>query len=135
MSPGSTRTADTPRSRLQFVRRRGRARSSRVAYVVRSEEGVSDVRRFQLDDLEALSSVDLASGGEPVETSLVLVCAHGSRDRGVCARDPAKLLDERVERGRVHRVIHLTAGERRVIVPFGASTSASMPIGTVHCGV
>jgi hypothetical protein len=81
--------AETPKSRLQFLRRPGRTRRTRLAYVVRSEEGVKDVRRFELDDLEALSAVDLAGGGEPVDTSLVLVCAHGSRDRCCSLRGTA----------------------------------------------
>jgi hypothetical protein len=81
--------AGTPRSRLQFLRRPGRSRESRLAYVVRSEEDVSDVRRFELDDLDALSDADLAGGGEQVDASLVLVCAHGSRDRCCSLRGTA----------------------------------------------
>ncbi len=81
--------AETPHSRLQFLRRPGRTGRTRLAYVVRSEEGVKDVRRFELDDVDALSAVDLASGGEPVDTSLVLVCAHGSRDRCCSLRGTA----------------------------------------------
>jgi hypothetical protein len=81
--------AETPRSRLQFVRRPGRSGPARLAYVVRSEEGERDVRRFEIDDLEALSAAELARGGEPVDTSLVLVCAHGSRDRCCSLRGTA----------------------------------------------
>ena len=77
--------AETPGSRLQFVRRPGRSRETRLAYVVRSAEGVGEVRRFELPDLEALSGIDLADGGEALDSSLVLVCAHGSRDR-CCSR-------------------------------------------------
>ena len=81
--------AETPGSRLQFVRRPGRSRETRLAYVVRSAEGASDVRRFALPDLEALSGLDLADGGEAVDSSLVLVCAHGSRDRCCSLRGTA----------------------------------------------
>jgi len=80
---------ETPRSRLQFVRRPGRTRGARLAYVVRSDEGVRDVRRFELDELDALAEADLAGGGEPVDASLVLVCAHGSRDRCCSLRGTA----------------------------------------------
>jgi hypothetical protein len=86
--------AETPRSRLQFVRRPGqtggaRSGATRLAYVVRSEEGAGEVRRFELDDLDALSTADLADGGDPIDTSLVLVCAHGSRDRCCSLRGTA----------------------------------------------
>jgi hypothetical protein len=81
--------AETPRSRLQFVRRPGRTGSTRLAYVVRSEEEGKEVRRYELDGPDALSSVDLAGGGEPVDGSVVLVCAHGSRDRCCSLRGTA----------------------------------------------
>jgi hypothetical protein len=81
--------AETPRSRLQFVRRPGRNGKTRLVYVVRSEEEAGEVRRFELDELEALSAADLADGGDPVDASLVLVCAHGSRDRCCSLRGTA----------------------------------------------
>jgi len=79
----------TPRSRLQLVRRPGRSGPARLAYVVRSEEGVADVRRFELEGLDALADADLADGGTPVDGSLVLVCGHGSRDRCCSLRGTA----------------------------------------------
>jgi hypothetical protein len=70
----------TPRSRLLFVRRPGRSKRQPVAFAVRSEEGVSEVRRIGLRRLADLADADLDADGEPVDTRLVLVCGHGSRD-------------------------------------------------------
>lgn len=75
----------TPRSRLQFVRRPGRAGSRTAAFVVRAEEAVSEIRRIDLTGHEDLASVDFESDGDPVGRELVLVCGHGSRD-ACCAR-------------------------------------------------
>jgi hypothetical protein len=72
-------------SRLLFVRRPGRAGDRPFAFAVRAEESVAEVRRFELESLDALGSTDLDAGGDPVQTPLVLVCGHGSRDR-CCAR-------------------------------------------------
>lgn len=71
----------TRRSRLQFIRRPGRKRASLLAFVVSSGEQESDVRRIELGGLLDLASIDLRNAGEIADTSLVLVCGHGSRDR------------------------------------------------------
>jgi hypothetical protein len=71
----------TPASRLQFLRRPGRNMRQLLAYAVQSEEARGEVRRIELRTLGDLASLDLDSAGDPVETSLVLVCGHGSRDR------------------------------------------------------
>jgi hypothetical protein len=76
-------------SRLLFVRRPGRAGATRLAYVVRSEETVTEVRRLELDRLDELASVDLDAGGERTDARLVLVCGHGSRDRCCALRGTA----------------------------------------------
>ncbi len=68
-------------SRLQYVRRPDRAGPRSLAFVVESAEHEQTVRRIELDGLEELGSVDLATAGELVQTALVLVCGHGSRDR------------------------------------------------------
>ena len=76
----------TPSSRLQFVRRPGRARSGRqLAFVVRADENEAEVRRLELGALEELASVDLDGTGDVVPTPLILVCGHGTRD-ACCAR-------------------------------------------------
>lgn len=80
---------ETPGARLQFVRRPGRAGRRRLAFVVRAAEGLHDVRRFELDDLDGLASADLADGGELLDGSLVLVCGHGSRDQCCSLRGTA----------------------------------------------
>ena len=73
---GSTR-----RRRLQFMRRPGRKGAQLLAFVVRAEETRGEVRRIELGSLVDLARLDLDSAGDTVETSLVLVCGHGSRDR------------------------------------------------------
>lgn len=76
----------TPGGRLQFVRRPGRAARRPTAFVVRAEESRREVRRFELERLEDLGTLDLGDGGDAVDGSLVLVCGHGSRD-ACCARE------------------------------------------------
>jgi hypothetical protein len=71
----------TPRSRLQFIRRPGRARKKPLVFAVLSEESAAGVRRIELESHADLASVDLSTAGDDVESSLVLVCGHGSRDR------------------------------------------------------
>ena len=77
--------AGTPRSRVLFVRRPGRRAAAPSVFAVRSHDVRREVRRIEVDRLEDLESVDLDEVGEVVETSLVLVCGHGSRDR-CCSR-------------------------------------------------
>ncbi len=72
-------------ARLLFVRRPGRAAGGRLAFVARVEESRGEIRRFELESPEELAACDLDGGGEMVDSSLVLVCGHGSRDR-CCAR-------------------------------------------------
>ena len=81
----STWLEETPRSRLQFVRRPGRAVRGPVAFVVRSEEEGGEVRRIELEAHDDLARIDLATAGDPIDGSLVLVCWHGTRDQ-CCAR-------------------------------------------------
>jgi hypothetical protein len=80
---------DTPASRLLFIRRPGRARAARLAFVVRASESDTEVRRIELEPAAGLGDVDLAAGGDPVETSIVLVCGHGSRDACCALRGTA----------------------------------------------
>jgi len=78
-----------PRSRILFVRRPGRVAERSLAFLVRAREEEGEVRRFELDGLEAFGDVDLDGGGERVPGSLVLVCGHGSRDRCCAERGTA----------------------------------------------
>jgi len=80
----------TPASRLQFVRRPGRARGgANLAFVVRAAEDEAEVRRFELSSPGALGDVDLARGGESTAAPLVLVCGHGTRDACCALRGTA----------------------------------------------
>ncbi len=79
----------TPGGRLQFIRRPGRSGPRRLAFVVRAEPGVEESRRIELADLDDLSAETLLERGEPTGGSLVLVCAHGSRDRCCSLRGTA----------------------------------------------
>ena len=76
--------ARTPRSRLLFIRRPGRAARNSVVFVVRAEERTAEVRRIEVVRHEDLADADLDGAGEVGPWSLVLVCGHGSRD-GCCA--------------------------------------------------
>lgn len=73
--------AGTPRSRLLFLRRPGRSRAQPVVFAVRAQEGALEVRRIGVQLHEDLADVDLDADGERVDTRLVLVCGHGSRDQ------------------------------------------------------
>jgi hypothetical protein len=75
--------------RLQYVRRPGRAGKRTLAFVVESSEAQGSVRRIELAGPEDLASVDLDADGDHVETPLVLVCGHGSRDRCCALRGTA----------------------------------------------
>lgn len=79
----------TQPSRLLFLRRPGVTHRRQLAFAVRADESATEVRRFELESLDALAQVDLDVGGEPVEASLVLVCGHGSRDRCCALRGTA----------------------------------------------
>ena len=79
----------TTRSRLLFVRRPGRTGRRALAFVVRADETVSEVRRLELGSQDELASVDLTSAGDVVEEPLVLVCGHGTRDACCALRGTA----------------------------------------------
>ena len=70
----------TPLPRLMFIRRPGRRQARQVVFAIRAAERDTNARRFDLDDLDDLADVDLATGGVAVDSQLVLVCAHGTRD-------------------------------------------------------
>jgi hypothetical protein len=75
----------TPSSRLLFIRRPGRARGPELAFVVNAAS--RSVRRLELAELEGVAdeeAVGIATGA-----SLVLVCAHGTRDACCALRGTA----------------------------------------------
>jgi len=78
-----------PSSRLLFIRRPGRARDRRLAFVVRATEQEADVRRLELGAVAELADVDLAVDGEVTDLQLVLVCGHGTRDACCALRGSA----------------------------------------------
>jgi hypothetical protein len=90
---------ETPGSRLHFVRRPARTGRRPLAFVVRAEEAQREVRRIELDRLDDLAALDLDASGAAVDSSLVLVCGHGSRDRCCALRGTAVFgaLAERLE--------------------------------------
>jgi hypothetical protein len=73
--------AETPRSRLQFVRRRARSSPGLRVFVVTAEETRRGIRALVLDRHDDLSGLDLDAAGETFAGPLVLVCGHGSRDQ------------------------------------------------------
>jgi hypothetical protein len=87
-----------PRSRLQFIRRTSRAAvRSPLVFVVESDGARREVRRIELERHGGLATVDLDTAGTVVETPLVLVCGHGSRDR-CCAQRGTAVFAALVER-------------------------------------
>lgn len=81
--------ARTPQSRLLFVRRPVRADRPPVVYRVRAEENAFETRRIEGASHADLADVDLDGAGEPHAARLVVVCAHGSRDRCCSLRGTA----------------------------------------------
>jgi hypothetical protein len=68
------------RRRVLFLRRPGQRAPRLRAFVVRAEEAEAEVRRLTFADHSELAGADFDGLGERVETQLVLVCGHGSRD-------------------------------------------------------
>ncbi|MBA3374520.1 MAG: hypothetical protein H0U00_01660 [Actinobacteria bacterium] len=81
--------ARTPRSRVLFLRRRGRSSPRSVAFVVRAKETSAEVRRIELVSHDDLAHADLETEGELVPGPLVLVCGHGTRDACCALRGTA----------------------------------------------
>lgn len=71
------------------MRRPGREPRRPLAFVVRAVESAGDVRQLELDGIDALATLDLERDGEQVDTPLVLVCGHGSRDACCALRGTA----------------------------------------------
>jgi hypothetical protein len=73
---------DTPRSRLQLIRRPGRTSQSAKLIVVSSDRGVaSEVELQRHKDLLSISLDRVLEDSTPMIDPICLVCAHGRRDR------------------------------------------------------
>jgi hypothetical protein len=72
---------ETPRSRLQLVRRPGRSGKRPLFMVISAASDRQEASKLELDRYEDLLDVDVDA--LPAETSepMCLVCAHGRRDR------------------------------------------------------
>ena len=70
----------TPSSRLLFIRRPGRGRGARLAFVAAASEDGAELRRIELSAPDELARLDLSKAGQAVDSELVLVCGHGTRD-------------------------------------------------------
>lgn len=77
------------RRRILFARRPGRRGTGLLVFTVVATEGRQEVRRLALERLTDLAASDLEHAGERVDTSLALVCGHGSRDRCCAAAGTA----------------------------------------------
>jgi hypothetical protein len=75
---------------VQFIRRPGRtSRDSLLAFVVHAPEAGGFVRRLELSSHTDIAVLDPDRAGEPVDSALVLVCGHGTRDRCCALRGTA----------------------------------------------
>lgn len=84
---------EVPRSRLQLVRRPGRAGKRTLFMVASADKDRPGVSRLELDSYEDLMEVELdrlLGRTAPVDASLCLVCVHGRRDR-CCAQHGSAL--------------------------------------------
>ena len=73
---------DTPRSRLQLIRRPGRGGRKSSFIVVSSDRGaISQVEIDRYEDLLDLSLDGMLEHSTPAAEPICLVCAHGRRDR------------------------------------------------------
>jgi hypothetical protein len=103
-----------PKSRLLFIRRpERRSREGRMIYIARSTEDGASLRELEVEHVEDLLGVDLATVASPVSHPVLVVCTHGKRDR-CCARYGRPLYDrvrEAAEEGWVWQSTHV-GGDR-----------------------
>lgn len=73
-------------AKVLAIRRPGRGTGPLRAFAARSTEaGRGELRALALDGLESLAGADPWEAGEPIDGTLLLVCAHGRRD-ACCSR-------------------------------------------------
>jgi hypothetical protein len=72
--------AQTPSSRLLFIRRPGRATTRLLAFVIHGSESTTGVRRIELEHPGEIADLDFERDGDRTDQQLVLVCGHGTRD-------------------------------------------------------
>ena len=95
-------------------------------YAIRAEEDSAETRRIEVASHDDLADVDLDGTGERHDARLVLVCAHGSRDRCCSLRGTAvcRALGSGAELGddelwlSTHHGGHRFAGNS-LVFPFG----------------
>jgi hypothetical protein len=101
-------------TRLLFVRRPDRrGKPELLAYSASSLVGAESARRFAFEEYDDLRSVDLTSGGAPVDHPLFVVCTHGKHDP-CCARHGRPLFEalaEQLEDEWVWQITHV-GGDR-----------------------
>jgi hypothetical protein len=86
--------AQTPRSRLLFIRRPRQERHGVVCYTGTTPERGAQFFRLELESHDDLVGLDLfdRDRGDPIDDPLLAVCTHGKRDR-CCARYGRPLYD------------------------------------------
>lgn len=94
---------ETPRSRLQLIRRPGRSGKRPLFMVVSSEEA----RQAELDRYEDLLDLDLQMMPAAPAEPLLLVCAHGRRDRCCAQHGSAVYRSLQARLGDVWQTSHL----------------------------
>jgi hypothetical protein len=94
---------ETPRSRLQLIRRPGRSGKRPLFMVVSSEEA----RQAELDRYEDLLDLDLQTMPAAPAEPLLLVCAHGRRDRCCAQHGSAVYRSLQARLGDVWQTSHL----------------------------
>lgn len=99
-----TEWSESPRSRLQLIRRPGRS-GKRPLFMVVSSSGES--RQAELEEYEDLLDLDLQGLPAKAAEPMVLVCVHGRRDR-CCAQHGSALYRALQSRlGEVWQTSHL----------------------------
>jgi len=94
---------ETPRSRLQLIRRPGRSGKRPLFMVVSSEEA----RQAELDRYEDLLDLDLQMMPAAPAEPLLMVCAHGRRDRCCAQHGSAVYRSLQTRLGDVWQTSHL----------------------------
>jgi hypothetical protein len=79
------RWLETPRTRLQLIRRPGRSGKRPLFMVVSASNAEHRVAKVELDALDDLQAVELGALPEESCPPICLVCVHGRRDR-CCAQ-------------------------------------------------
>lgn len=116
---------ETPRSRLQLIRRPGRSGKRPLVMIVNSARGRRAAAKLEIERYDDLLGVDLeAIDSGPIDP-LCLVCAHGRRDRCCGVLGSAVFRAAQAEQVDVWQTSHL--GGHRF-----AACALWLPNGTMH---